>query len=289
MIGPLPGDIFRQGQVPQPHLRDRGVLGRGGTGEVYRARNQISGRIVAIKALNAQFSGNDDYIQQMRREEQMRDVLNDAVVRYTECSAVRPGACLPGDGFSSTPLDERRDDAPRMDSRELMIIAHRVAEGLVAAHARGIVHRDLSPDNVVLRDGAAEKATIIDFGIAKDTSAGPRPSSATNSREIRIRRPPNSWRAGREAVDLYSLGATLLAAFRGQVPFGGSTPVEIIRRKQTKLDTEACLNPEGPDRLAFRPGPCRPRPECRSGGRPSEPGAEAHVHARRPDHPDPGR
>ena len=65
MAGALPGDIFRQGQILNNTYEIEGVLGRGGSGEVYRARNQISGRIVAIKALNARFSGNDDYIQLM--------------------------------------------------------------------------------------------------------------------------------------------------------------------------------------------------------------------------------
>ncbi len=244
MIGPLPGDIFRQGQVLNHTYEIEGLLGRGGTGEVYRARNQISGRIVAIKALNAQFSGNDDYIQLMRREEQMRDVLNDAVVRYTECSRTEQGHVFLVmdfiDGPSMNDVLMRR----RMDVRELMIIAHRVAEGLVAAHARGIVHRDLSPDNVVLRDGAPEKATIIDFGIAKDTSAGARTIVGNEfAGKYEYAAPEQLEGRAEKRSDLYALGATLLAAYRGQVPFSGSTPGEIVRRKQSKLDTEGVPEP----------------------------------------------
>lgn len=244
MIGPLPGDIFRQGQVLNHTYEIEGVLGRGGTGEVYRARNQISGRIVAIKALNAQFSGNDDYIQLMRREEQMRDVLNDAVVRYTECSRTEQGHVFLVmdfiDGPSMNDVMMRR----RMDPRELMIIAHRVAEGLVAAHGRGIVHRDLSPDNVVLRDGAAEKATIIDFGIAKDTSTGAKTIVGNEfAGKYEYAAPEQLEGRAEKRSDLYALGATLLAAYRGQVPFGGSTPGEIVRRKQSRLDTEGVPEP----------------------------------------------
>lgn len=244
MIGPLPGDIFRQGQVLNHTYEIEGVLGRGGTGEVYRARNQISGRIVAIKALNAQFSNNDDYIQLMRREEQMRDVINDAVVRYSECSRTDQGHVFLVmdfiDGPSMNDIMMRR----RMDPRELMIIAHRVAEGLVAAHARGIVHRDLSPDNVVLRDGAPEKATIIDFGIAKDTTAGAKTIVGNEfAGKYEYAAPEQLEGRAEKRSDLYALGATLLAAYRGQVPFGGSTPGEIVRRKQTKLDTEGVPEP----------------------------------------------
>jgi serine/threonine protein kinase len=244
MIDRLPGDIFRQGQVLNHTYEIEGVLGRGGTGEVYRARNQISGRIVAIKALNAQFSGNDDYIELMKREEQMRDVLNDAVVRYTECSRTDQGHVFLVmdfiDGPSMNDVMMRR----RMDVRELMIIAHRVAEGLVAAHARGIVHRDLSPDNVVLRDGAPEKATIIDFGIAKDTSAGARTIVGNEfAGKYEYAAPEQLEGRAERRSDLYALGATLLAAYRGQVPFSGSTPGEIVRRKQSKLDTEGVPEP----------------------------------------------
>jgi serine/threonine protein kinase len=244
MIDRLPGDIFRQGQVLNHTYEIEGVLGRGGTGEVYRARNQISGRIVAIKALNAQFSGNDDYIELMKREEQMRDVLNDAVVRYTECSRTDQGHVFLVmdfiDGPSMSDVMMRR----RMDPRELMIIAHRVAEGLVAAHARGIVHRDLSPDNVVLRDGAPEKATIIDFGIAKDTSAGARTIVGNEfAGKYEYAAPEQLEGRAERRSDLYALGATLLAAYRGQVPFSGSTPGEIVRRKQSKLDTEGVPEP----------------------------------------------
>ncbi len=78
MIDALPGDIFHRGQVLNNTYEIEGVLGRGGTGEVYRAKNLISGRVVAIKALNAQFSGQEGYIELMRREEQMRDIRDDA-------------------------------------------------------------------------------------------------------------------------------------------------------------------------------------------------------------------
>ncbi len=244
MIDPLPGDIFRQGQVLNHTYEIEGVLGRGGTGEVYRARNQISGRVVAIKALNSRFSGNDDYIELMKREEQMRDVLNDAVVRYTECSRSDQGHVFLVmdfiDGPSMSDIMHRR----RMDPRELMIIAHRVAEGLVAAHARGIVHRDLSPDNIVLRDNAPERATIIDFGIAKDTAAGAKTIVGNEfAGKYEYAAPEQLEGKAERRSDLYALGATLLAAFRGQVPFAGSTPGEMIRRKQNKLDTEGVPEP----------------------------------------------
>ena len=174
MNQPLPGDIFNVGQVlNNTYVIDK-ILGRGGTGEVYRARNKITDRVVAIKALNRQFSGNADYIELMKREEEMRAIQHDAVVRYTECSMSDDGhVFLVMDYVEGPPLSDVMTQR-RMDPRELLIIGQRVAEGLVATHAKGIIHRDLSPDNIILRHGDPTKATIIDFGIAKDTAVGAR-------------------------------------------------------------------------------------------------------------------
>jgi eukaryotic-like serine/threonine-protein kinase len=244
MIDALPGDIFHQGQILNNTYEIEGVLGRGGTGEVYRARNQVSGRIVAIKALNSRYSGNDDYIELMKREEQMRDIQDDAVVRYTECSRSDQGHVFLVmdfvDGPSMADVMARR----RMESRELMIVAHRVAEGLVAAHRHNIVHRDLSPDNVILRGGSPERATIIDFGIAKDTAAGARTIVGNDFAGKYEYAAPEQLEGRAEArSDLYALGALLLAAFRGQVPFAGATPGEMIRRKQVPLDVSGVPEP----------------------------------------------
>ncbi len=244
MIDALPGDIFHRGQVLNNTYEIEGVLGRGGTGEVYRAKNLISGRVVAIKALNAQFSGQEGYIELMRREEQMRDIRDDAVVRYTECSRMDQGHVFLVMDYIDGPSIADEMLRRRLEPRELMIIAHRVAEGLVAAHAQGIVHRDLSPDNVILRGGSPEKATIIDFGIAKDTAAGARTIVGNDFAGKYEYAAPEQMEGKAEArSDLYALGALLLAAWKGQVPFAGMTPGEMIRRKHQPLETAGVPEP----------------------------------------------
>jgi hypothetical protein len=244
MIAPLPGDIFAPGQILNNTYEIEGVLGRGGTGEVYRARNTVTGQTVAIKALSKQFSGTDQAVELMRREAQMRDVRDDAVVRYSECSRSDQGHVFLVMDFIDGPSLADQMAQRAMDPRELMIVAHRVSQGLVAAHGHGIVHRDLSPDNVILRGGQAERATLIDFGIAKDTASGAR-TIVGNDFAGKYEYASPEQLEGRAEVrsDLYSLGATLLAAFRGRVPFEGALPGEMIRRKQSPLDTDGVPEP----------------------------------------------
>ena len=239
MIESLPSDIFRAGEVLNNTYEIEGVLGRGGTGEVYRVVNKITGRIFAIKALNAQFSGNEDYVELMKREEEMRHIIHDSVVRYNECSRTDSGHVILVMDYVSGPSLAEAMVSRQVSEKELLIVAHRIAQGLEVAHGHGIVHRDISPDNIILRDGAAEKATLIDFGIAKDTTEGARTIVGNDFAGKYEYAAPEQVDGKAEAKsDLYALGATLLAAYRGETPFLGTTPGEIVRRKQGRLDTE---------------------------------------------------
>lgn len=238
MIDPLPSDIFRPGQVLNNTYEIRGILGRGGTGEVYLAMNQITERALAVKALNARFSGNADYVELMKREEQMRNIVHDSVVRYSECSRTDEGHVIlvmeyvEGVALSDLMFERRIAD------RDLLIIAHRVLGGLVATHAQGIVHRDLSPDNIILRGGDADRATIIDFGIAKDTATGARTIVGTNfAGKYEYAAPEQLEGHADFRTDLYALGASLLAVLRQEVPDVGNNPGAVVRFKRDPLDT----------------------------------------------------
>ncbi|MCA1490716.1 serine/threonine protein kinase [Ensifer sp. NBAIM29] len=244
MLDSLPGDIFRKGQVLNNTYEIEGVLGRGGTGEVYRASNRITGRVVAIKALKRELSANASYLELMKREEEMRSISHDAVVRYTDCSQTGDGhVYLVMDHIAGTPLSEwleRGGASPR----DLLVVAHRVAEGLVATHERKIVHRDLSPDNIILRDGRPEEAVIIDFGIAKDSTTGARTIVGNEfAGKYEYAAPEQMHGRAEPRSDLYALGASLLATFRGSIPDVGQSPGEIIRRKECRLDTSAVPEP----------------------------------------------
>lgn len=202
MKDPLQSDIFSLGQILNNTYEIIRVLGRGGTGEVYLARNQVVERDVAIKALNARFSGKSDYVELMKREEQMRNIIHDAVVRYSECSRSDTGQVflvmdyIEGPSLNQVMLERRLDD------RALMIVAHRVLEGLVATHDRGIVHRDLSPDNIILRNGRPEKAPSSISASPRTPRRVPARLSATISPANTNMPRPNSWTVRRIAAPI---------------------------------------------------------------------------------------
>ena len=108
-----------------------------------------------------------------------------------------------------------------------------MAEGLHAAHTRNIVHRDLSPDNIILRDGDPAQAVIIDFGIAKDTNPGAETIVGNEFAGKYSYAAPEQLSGRTDArADIYSLGALLLANFRGASPQLGANPMEVVENKQ---------------------------------------------------------
>ncbi len=244
MTEPRPGDAFQPGDVLNNTYRIEALLGRGGTSDVYRARNEISGRLVAIKVLKSEFSGNDDYLVLMTREEEIREIRHDAIVRYSENHRTSEGLVyLVMDYIDGLGLDARLKEGP-MSADDLITICKQVGDGLRVAHERSIVHRDLSPDNIILRDNDPAQAVVIDFGIAKDTNPGAETIVGNEFAGKYAYAAPEQLSGQTDArSDIYSLGALLLANFRGKSPDIGANPMEVVQKKSETLDTSGVPEP----------------------------------------------
>lgn len=244
MIDSQPGDLFQPGDLLNNTYRIEMLLGRGGTSDVYKARSEISGNLVAIKVLKQELSGNEDFTVLMAREENIREIRHDAVVRYSENHRTPDGHIyLLMDYIEGPGLDKKLKQGP-MDAKDLLTICRRVAQGLQAAHARNIVHRDLSPDNIILRGGDPAQAVIIDFGIAKDTNPGAETIVGNEFAGKYSYAAPEQMAGQTDArADIYALGALLLANFRGASPSLGANPMEVVENKQKPLNTEGVPEP----------------------------------------------
>ncbi|MBL4919082.1 serine/threonine-protein kinase [Szabonella alba] len=237
-------DTFKPGDLLNNTYRIEALLGRGGTSDVYRARSEISGRLVAIKVLQSELAKNENYLRLMTREEQIRDVRHDAVVRYSENQRTQDGQVYLVMDFVDGPGLEEKLLSGGMSAPELVRVAARVAEGLAAAHARNIVHRDLSPDNIILRNGRPEEAVIIDFGIAKDDNPGAETVVGNEfAGKYAFAAPEQLNGASDHRSDIYALGALLLATFRGEPPDIGENPMQLLRIKEAPLNVEGVPEP----------------------------------------------
>ncbi len=244
MLESRPTDAFQPGDLLNNTYRIEGLLGRGGTSDVYKARSDISGRLAALKVLKAEFSGNDDYLVLLTREEEIREIRHDAVVRYSENHRTPDGhVYLVMDYVEGPGLDKKLKQGP-MSADDLLTICRRVTEGLQVAHSRNIVHRDLSPDNIILEGGDPAKAVIIDFGIAKDTNPGAETIVGNEFAGKYAYAAPEQLGGQTDArSDIYSLGALLLANFRGAAPSIGKNPMEVVEKKAQPLDTDGLPDP----------------------------------------------
>jgi serine/threonine-protein kinase len=237
-------DIFQTGDLLNNTYRIEGILGRGGTSEVYKARSEISKRVVALKALRTEFSMNDDYLVLMTREEAIREIRHDSIVRYYDNQRMPDGRVyLIMDYVEGPGLDKKMREGG-MSADDLLIIAKKVSAGLNAAHKKNIVHRDLSPDNIILRNGDANEPVIIDFGIAKDSNPGAETIVGNEFAGKYAYAAPEQLSGKTDArSDLYALVAMLLSTYRGQAPDMGNNPMDVVNIKGKPLNTEGVPEP----------------------------------------------
>ena len=150
------------------------LINSGGMGEVYRGRNIHNDEPVAIKIVLPSLAHDPKIVALFQKESTTLSRLShEAIVRYhvftVDPTIGRP--CMVMEFVSGTSMSDRIEQGP-MPVDEVRVMLRRVASGLDKAHRAGVVHRDLSPDNVILEDGHVEHAKLIDFGIAKSTALG---------------------------------------------------------------------------------------------------------------------
>jgi eukaryotic-like serine/threonine-protein kinase len=239
-----PHDTFQIGDLLNNTYRIEGVLGRGGTSEVYRARSEISGRVVAVKVLRSEFSGDEGYLALMRREEDIREIQHSGIVRYFDNQRTDDGMVfLVMDYVQGVGIDQKMKSGG-MPADDLVIIAKRVAEALDVAHSNGITHRDLSPDNIILRDDNPADPVIIDFGIAKDENPGAQTVIGNEfAGKYSYAAPEQLSGQADNRSDIYALGALLLAAYRGKSINGESNLLQVVESKSKPLDTSGVPEP----------------------------------------------
>jgi eukaryotic-like serine/threonine-protein kinase len=175
--GPLnqPGVTLVPGNVLAYTYEIRRLINSGGMGRVYEAENRVTGDTVAVKVIRPELLGDERLRAMFVREAAvLRRIRDEAIVGYEGMFQDEQGCGFLVMNFIDGPSLAERMSRQKLTEVEAEALLRRLAAGLETAHAAGICHRDLSPDNVLLPGGNLAQATLIDFGIAKlvDPEAG---------------------------------------------------------------------------------------------------------------------
>jgi TolB-like protein/Flp pilus assembly protein TadD len=210
------------------------LIGRGGMGEVYKARDTRLDRTVAIKVLPTELAGDPDLRARFEREARAIATLS-----HPNILAIHEFGDDGGTMFAAMELLEGETLRARLDRgalppRTSIDYARRIADGLAAAHARGVVHRDLKPENLfVTRDNQIK---ILDFGLAQLSEAtgdsptvSPLTEPGTMMGTVGYAAPEQVRGAAADArADIFALGAVLYEMLEGHRAFKGSSPFDVV-------------------------------------------------------------
>lgn len=168
-------DQLAPGTLINNNYRIVALVSAGGMGAVYRAENLFTGDPVAVKVILPGLAGDAAVLDLFRREARVLVQLRDeAIVRYHNF-ILDPDLgryCLIMEYVEGRHLGARLKAEGALNEAETLALMRRLGAGLLRAHDSGVTHRDLSPDNVILRDERIDEAVLIDFGIARSTELG---------------------------------------------------------------------------------------------------------------------
>ncbi|HEY0510851.1 MAG TPA: protein kinase [Thermoanaerobaculia bacterium] len=225
-------------------------LGAGGMGEVYRAWDERLERWVALKTVRSEAAGNDKARERFRREARAAASLSHpAIVQIYDILDWEDGDAIVMELVDGESLARRIARGPAA-VRETIRLGRQIAEGLAAAHAKGLLHRDLKPENVmVTADGHAK---ILDFGLAKRLEEPPLTRDSVVVGTFRSMSPEQARGLPLDPrSDLFTLGLLLYEMLTGQSPFAASSTLETLTRICTaRQPSLRDLDPSMPEPLS---------------------------------------
>lgn len=199
-------------------------VGRGGMGVVWKARDEETGKIVALKLLHTAYSDDPDYITRFERELELASRIKSSNVVGVRGYGVREGTpYLALEFVDGQTLRQRLAEHGPYSWDDAKPLIAQLAKGLADAHAAGVVHRDIKPSNVLI--GSDGVAKITDFGIARGLDLT-RVTGTSTLLGTPAYLPPEGPQD--ERSDLYSLGIVAYELMAGVPPFEGSTFAEVL-------------------------------------------------------------
>jgi serine/threonine protein kinase len=222
------------------------VLGGGGMGIVYLARDEVLDRQVALKVLRNQYTDSEEFVERFRREAQSAAALSHPnIVSIFDRGETEDGTYyIAMEYLSGGTLKDRIIEQGALPARTAIAVALQVAEALGAAHGRGVIHRDIKPQNVMV--GPDGDVKVTDFGIARASSASTMTGTSVIVGTAHYISPEQAMAepVGPQS-DLYSLGVVLYEMLTGELPYDADTPIGIaMKHVNDEPPSPRATNPE---------------------------------------------
>ncbi len=220
-------------------------VGAGGMADVYKGRDRMLNRYVAIKVLKKEYKEDENFVRKFRSEAQAAAGLNHPnIVNVYDVGEDRGLYYMVMELVEGITLKDYIEKKGRLYHKEIISIAIHMCTGVGVAHAAEIIHRDIKPQNIIIsKDG---KVKVTDFGIAKAVTSNTVSSNAMGSVHYTS---PEQARGGfsDQRSDIYSVGITLYEMATGQVPFDGESTVSVaIKHLQEEITPPSELVPDIP-------------------------------------------
>jgi serine/threonine protein kinase len=239
------------------HYRVVGKLGIGGMGIVYDAEDQNLARRVALKFLPEELAGNPDATRRLKREAQTIALLNHPhICTVYEVDEYEGRAFIAMERLEGTNLKVHMARRT-LTTSEVLDISLQTALALEAAHAKGVIHRDIKPGNIFVGEGGRVK--VLDFGLARRLPPGGPPDAGLQGSTVPGRPMGTASYMAPERIlqmpvdarcDLFSLGVVMYEMATGRLPFAGASPAETVTNILENEPVPATkLSPDRPGQL----------------------------------------
>jgi eukaryotic-like serine/threonine-protein kinase len=229
-----PLDFLPDGHVLDGKYRIEQIIGTGGMGRVYRAKQLAFGRSVAVKVISGRLSSSSVAVKRFAREVAAIGRLNhpNIVSVYDAGADPRAGAYLVMELLEGRSLDDEIAARTRIGLDEAIDLELQICSAVEAAHAAGVIHRDLTPRNLMLvRSGGRSTVKVLDFGIAKLVDEeGQRltPRGSIVGTPAHMAPEQIRGRVPDARTDVWGLGVLLYEMVSGALPFGGGSTAEVL-------------------------------------------------------------
>jgi formylglycine-generating enzyme required for sulfatase activity/serine/threonine protein kinase len=206
------------------------VLGKGGFGIVFRAFDDVLQRVVALKVLAPVIAATSPARKRFLREARSSaQVRHENVVHVYEVQE-QPLPYLVMEFIPGESLQQRLDRTGPLEAPEIVRLGRQIAEGLAAAHATGLIHRDIKPGNVLL-EGEQQRVKITDFGLARAADDASLSQSGVLAGTPMFMAPEQAKGDSLDhRADLFSLGSVLYVMASGRPPFRAATTYAVLKR-----------------------------------------------------------